>query len=120
MDEMEPDMNKGGCIVEHHDPTPFPERWFQLIIVLRAKTESIFDRLTARGYKKEKVTTNVDAEIFNVCKEGADESYDESIVYELQSDTMEDLTHNVSFIGELIKKAESSESDSSSSSTSSE
>ena len=48
MDAMEPKMQQGGVIVEHHDPTMFPERWFSLVIVLRCTTESIFDRLSQR------------------------------------------------------------------------
>ena len=48
MDQMEEKMAQGNIIVEHHDPSMFPERWFSLVIVLRCTTESVFDRLTAR------------------------------------------------------------------------
>lgn len=50
MDDMEDDIEKENCIVEHHDARPFPERWFSLIVVLRTSTEAIYDRLSGRFF----------------------------------------------------------------------
>ena len=116
MDEMEPKMAQGGIIVEHHDTTMFPERWFSLVVVLRCKTESIFDRLTARfrsfflhcisffprGYPQSKVTENVEAEIMGVCEEGARESYQQNIIYTFNNDTLEELEETVTQLLTLI------------------
>ena len=44
----------------------FPERWFDLILVLRAKTDVLFDRLTERGYSEKKRGENLEAEIMQV------------------------------------------------------
>jgi hypothetical protein len=48
LDDMEPMMAPGGVVVDFHSVALFPERWFDLVLVLRADTDKIFDRLTAR------------------------------------------------------------------------
>ncbi len=48
LDELEPIMTQGGVIVDFHSAELFPERWFDLVLVLRASNTNIFDRLTAR------------------------------------------------------------------------
>ena len=48
LDELEPIMEPGGVIVDFHSAELFPERWFDLVLVLRSETAQIFDRLTAR------------------------------------------------------------------------
>ncbi|KAK2955602.1 putative Adenylate kinase isoenzyme 6 like protein [Blattamonas nauphoetae] len=102
MDEMEPLMEQGRCIVEHHDARPFPERWFGLVILLRSSTEQLFDRLSSRQYSQEKVQENIQAEIFNICKEQAEESYSPSIILELQSNTLDDFNSNVDLIQQWL------------------
>lgn len=41
-------MGEGGKILDYHSSEMFPERWIDHVYVLRAKTEILFDRLTAR------------------------------------------------------------------------
>ncbi len=84
-----------------------PERWFDLVIVLRASTDKLYTRLEKRGYPEKKLKENVEAEIMQVCLDEAREGWapqDEdgemdpaasSIVIELQSDSIEDLESNV-------------------------
>jgi len=48
MDAMEPFMAKGGVIVDFHSCEFFPERWFDLVLVLRTDNTLLFDRLTKR------------------------------------------------------------------------
>lgn len=91
LDELEPVMGAGGNIVEYHSVDFFPERWFDLVLVLRTNNTVLFDRLTARGYSGKKIEENVSAEIFGVVAEEARESYDENIVHELASDSMGDV-----------------------------
>ena len=38
----------GGKIVDHHGCDFFPERFFQLVVVLRTPTERLYDRLEHR------------------------------------------------------------------------
>lgn len=48
LDDLEPTMAAGGNVVEFHSVDFFPERWFDIVLVLRTETRELFDRLTAR------------------------------------------------------------------------
>jgi adenylate kinase len=78
-----------------HSAELFPESWFELVLVLRADTAVLFDRLTARGYSELKRSENLECEIMQVVLEEARESYDAAIVHELSSSTVEELESNV-------------------------
>ena len=58
-DELEEQMSRGGNIVDSHSIDYFPERWFDLVLVLRTNNTVLFDRLTKRGYSQKKVTENI-------------------------------------------------------------
>lgn len=69
-DELEPLMSqKGGIILEFHSCDFFPERWFQLVVLLRCNNTELYDRLQARGYNEKKITENIECEILDVLKE---------------------------------------------------
>ena len=53
----------------------FPERWFDLVLVLRCNNTLLWDRLQARGYKGKKLEENLQAEIFQTILDEAKESY---------------------------------------------
>jgi broad-specificity NMP kinase len=38
----------GGVVVDFHSVDFFPERWFQLVLVLRCDNTLLYDRLRAR------------------------------------------------------------------------
>jgi adenylate kinase len=95
LDVLEPIMAEGGCIVDFHSVELFPERWFELVLVLRTETSTLYDRLTARNYNDLKRNENVECEIMQVVLEEAKESYAPEIVHELQSNTLTDLDSNV-------------------------
>lgn len=84
-----------GIVADYHSCELFPERWFDLILVLRAKTDVLYDRLTGRGYNDKKRGENLEAEIMQVVLDEARESYDLEIVQEVQSNTVEDMESNV-------------------------
>ena len=88
-------MAEGGCIVDFHSPEFFPERWFELVLVLRTQTEVLYDRLETRGYSDKKRSENMECEIMEIVSEAAKESYAAEIVHELQSNTVEELESNV-------------------------
>ncbi len=103
-DELEPIMSgKGGIILEFHSCDFFPERWFQLVVLLRCNNTQLYDRLSARGYTEKKITENIECEILDVLKEEVEQSYSEEIVLELQSDKVEDMQKNIDAIVERIK-----------------
>jgi len=53
-DELEDIMTEGGNIVDFHTSDFFPERWFDLVIVLRADTSQVFSRLEKTSLLSEK------------------------------------------------------------------
>ncbi|KAF2658997.1 P-loop containing nucleoside triphosphate hydrolase protein [Lophiostoma macrostomum CBS 122681] len=85
----------GGVILDWHACDLFPERWIDLVLVLRCDSTTLYDRLTARGYKGKKLDENMDSEIMQVLLDEARESYREEIVVELRSDSVEDVEGNV-------------------------
>ena len=48
LDEMEDTMQQGGNIVDYHGCDFFPERWFDIVFVLRCDNKTLYDRLEAR------------------------------------------------------------------------
>src|SRR3989338_2336192 len=55
LDALEPRMARGGVIADYHSSHLFPERWFQLVLVLRCDNTALYDRLAARGYAPAKI-----------------------------------------------------------------
>lgn len=43
-------MCQGGNIVDYHSSEFFPERWFDIVFVLRTDNTTLFDRLTSRWF----------------------------------------------------------------------
>jgi adenylate kinase len=48
VDELEGVLAEGCTLLEHHSVDFFPERWFDLVLVLRTDNTVLFDRLTKR------------------------------------------------------------------------
>ena len=84
-----------GVVADFHSCELFPERWFDLVLVLRASTEVLFDRLTKRRYNDKKRDENMESEIMQVILDEAKESYDPEIVHEVPSNTLEEMESNV-------------------------
>uniref|UniRef100_A0A0A9HAQ4 Adenylate kinase isoenzyme, putative n=1 Tax=Arundo donax TaxID=35708 RepID=A0A0A9HAQ4_ARUDO len=95
-------MEEGGILVDYHGCDFFPERWFDLVVVLQTDNSILHDRLTSRGYMGAKLTNNIECEIFQVLLEEARESYKEDIVMPLRSDNVEDISRNVGTLTEWI------------------
>ena len=47
-DELEDVMEEGGNIVDYHGCDFFPERWFDLVVVLQTDNTVLYDRLSKR------------------------------------------------------------------------
>lgn len=91
----------GGAIVDYHGVDFFPERWFDIVIVLRCSNTLLYDRLAERGYDHTKIKENIECEIFGSLLEEARESYKEEIIHELQSETVAQMHANVDLICRL-------------------
>ena len=65
------------------------------MLVLRTKTELLFDRLTKRGYNEKKRSENMEAEIMQIILEEAREGYANEIIHEVSSNTIDDMDQNI-------------------------
>ncbi|XP_077989463.1 adenylate kinase isoenzyme 6-like [Glandiceps talaboti] len=104
IDELEDVMREGNCVVDYHSCEFFPERWFDIIFVLRTDNTLLYNRLEARGYSGRKLQDNIQCEIFQTILEEARNSYLPSIVYELPSNMPEDIDSNIEKIQSCIQK----------------
>ena len=94
-DALEDDLTAGGVIVDYHGCYFFPERWFDLVIVLQTDNSVLWNRLEKRGYKEIKIQENVQCEIMHVIAEEARESYAEEIVHCVSSNSAEEMEQTV-------------------------
>src|SRR3546814_4406773 len=70
--EEEPyQIDAGGNVVDYQSADLFPERFFDLVLVLTCETPVLFDRLTARGYRAAKREMNMESEL----KQGRSEEH---------------------------------------------
>ncbi|KAF0853152.1 mitochondrial adenylate kinase [Andalucia godoyi] len=94
----------GGAILDSHACDLFPERWIDIVVVLTCSTESLFDRLSRRGYSDRKRTENIECEIMGVLVEEAQESYDAEIVHVLESNSIEDMDRNTEVVKQIVQQ----------------
>ena len=95
-------MKQGGHIIDWHACDLFPQKWIDLVVVLRTDTNHLYDRLKARGYSESKLQENLDAEIMEVLLAEARESYNQEIIFELRSDRDFDIEGNIERIERWI------------------
>ncbi|KAH3837493.1 adenylate kinase isoenzyme 6-like [Dreissena polymorpha] len=95
LDELEDQMSSGGNIVDYHGCDFFPERWFDIVFVMRTDNTILYNRLEHRGYSGKKLEDNVSCEIFQTILEEARGAYKLEIVHELPSNTPEDMEENL-------------------------
>lgn len=109
IDAMEPlistaDEEGTGVVADYHMCEVFPERYFDLVLVLRANTEILYDRLVAREYSEKKRSENMESEIMQVVLDEAKEAYVPEIVHEVQSNTIDDMENNVTRVQDWTKQ----------------
>ncbi|XP_075515487.1 adenylate kinase isoenzyme 6 homolog [Primulina tabacum] len=102
-DELVDLMEEGGNIVDHHGCDFFPERWIDRVVMLQTENSILYDRLTKRGYIGQKLSNNIECEIFQILLEEAKESYFEGIVVPLRSDSVDDIDRNLSSLTDWIR-----------------
>merc|ERR1712232_1427358 len=104
-DELEPLLEKGGCLVDFHSSGFLQDDWFDLAVVLRTDTSTLYGRLEKRHYPEAKIRQNVEAEIFQTCLEETRELFEDSSVevLELQHNSHEDLETAISRVKLLIE-----------------
>lgn len=105
--------SEGGIILDWHSSEIFPERWIDLVIVLRTNHTILWDRLEKRKYSLKKIQENNEAEIMGECLEEARENYDEQIVIELESETIGAIESNIHRILKWVEQWNNDNQDSS-------
>ena len=95
LDSLEHEIPQGGYIIDWHACELFPERWIDLVVVLRTDSTRLYDRLQARKYANAKIQENLDSEIMEVLLAEARDSYSSEVVVELRSDVTEDIDVNI-------------------------
>lgn len=108
LDSIEPDCMQGGCLIDWHECEIFPQSWIDLVVVLRCDHTMLWNRLEKRGYELKKIQENNEAEIMQVILDEAREAYDEEIVVELRSETVDDIESNVERILQWSKNWQAS------------
>ncbi len=93
----------GGYVVEFHSSDFFPERWFDLVVLLRCDNTHLFDRLKERGYNDKKIEENIECEILEVTADQCKDSYKEEVIMELRNDSEEMVEQNINTIIEWLK-----------------
>lgn len=101
LDFLEPRMVEGGIVADYHSCELFPERWFQIVIVLRTSTDVLFERLSARAYSDAKRDENMEAEIMGVVEDEAKSSYGEDVVHSRENNTLDDMAATIDLVREL-------------------
>jgi len=110
VDHLEERMTRGGVVLDTHSLLSyFPERWFELVLVLETDNTILYDRLSRRGYSAQKVQENVECEIMKVVRDEAEESYAEGIVQILPSNTIEEMEENLERIQQWLRLHEQEE-----------
>ncbi|KAF8452282.1 P-loop containing nucleoside triphosphate hydrolase protein [Boletus edulis BED1] len=104
LDQLESPVSAGGVILDWHTSDVYPERWADLVVVLRCHHTTLWDRLEKRGYPLKKIQENNEAEIMGIVCDEARESYQPGIVVELESNTLEDMEENVARIVTWIEQ----------------
>ncbi|XP_050460691.1 adenylate kinase isoenzyme 6-like [Cataglyphis hispanica] len=97
-------MDEGGKIVDFHSADFFPKIWFDIVFVLRTDNIILYDRLKERGYCGEKLEYNITCEISETILEEARSYYRTEIVYELISNTLDQVTDNVNIICQWLEQ----------------
>ncbi|XP_074649982.1 adenylate kinase isoenzyme 6-like [Tubulanus polymorphus] len=103
IDELEDQIQTGGNIVDYHSCEFFPERWFDIVFVLRTDNTVLYNRLEARNYSEKKLQDNIQCEIFQTILDEAKQSYKTEIVHELMSNTPDEMEENLANVEKWIE-----------------
>lgn len=104
-DCIEPILSRHGLnVLESIHANLLDPEWVDKVFVLRTDTTKLYDRLQSRGYKQDKITNNVEAEIFQLIYDEAIESFGQESVIQLTNNEPEDLDRNVATVSDAIRE----------------
>lgn len=93
---------RGGLVLDWHTCDVWPERWVDLVVVLRCDHSVLWERLEKRSYALKKIQENNEAEIMGVVADDARSSYPAEAIVELRSQESGDVEENVDKIIQWI------------------
>ncbi|WFD42302.1 adenylate kinase [Malassezia psittaci] len=93
---------RGGLVLDWHTCDVWPERWADLVIVLRCDHQILWKRLEKRGYSEKKIAENNEAEIMGVVADDATDSYAPESIVTLTSENAEEMESNVERVVQWI------------------
>ncbi|WFD37457.1 adenylate kinase [Malassezia japonica] len=96
------DETRGGLVLDWHTCDAWPERWVDLVIVLRCDHQLLWKRLEKRNYAEKKIAENNEAEIMGVVAEDAQESYAPECIVTLRSESADEMESNAERIVQWI------------------
>ena len=94
---------RGGLVLDWHTCDAWPERWVDLVVVLRCNHELIWKRLEKRHYSEKKIAENNEAEIMGVVEDEARSAYPQEAIIVLPSETSDQLESHVERIVAWIR-----------------
>lgn len=96
VDQLEPQLReKKFNLIESIHGDMIPSDLVKRVFVCQADNTILYDRLKARNYSQEKISNNVQSEIFNLIHEEALEQFGDSLVTTLMNNNYEDLERNI-------------------------
>jgi len=104
MDELEPLLEEGGCVLDFHSSFFLPESLVDLVVLIRCDNTILYDRLFARGYSEKKIKENIECEIMEVTSEEVREGFPENKIVELRGEKLEDMSSNLDTVVGLVDK----------------
>ncbi|CAG2174248.1 unnamed protein product [Oppiella nova] len=104
--KLSPVIAEGGYLIDYHSPDLFPKELIDVVFIIRCNNTLLYDRLKARGYNEEKITTNIECEIFETIAEEAVEWFGADVCHQLVNEKDEDLETNCQRICDWINKYE--------------
>jgi adenylate kinase len=101
--ELQPMINEGGCILDFHTADFIPEEWVNLVVLIRCDNTILYDRLKARGYSDKKIKENIECEIMEVTSEEVREAFPEEKIVELRGEQVQDMTKNLDCVNSILQ-----------------
>eukprot|EP00922_Rhytidocystis_sp_ex-Travisia-forbesii_P064290 GHVS01095555.1.p1 GENE.GHVS01095555.1~~GHVS01095555.1.p1 ORF type:complete len:152 (+),score=59.10 GHVS01095555.1:3-458(+) len=93
----------GGLLVDFHSCWFFPPEWFDLVVVLRTETAVLYERLENKLYRENKITQNIECEIFQVVYDEAREQFPEEVIVQFNNNTPAELQFSVDAIKQWVE-----------------
>lgn len=103
VNELNPFILEGGCVLDFHSSYFIPEDWVNLVVLLRCDNTILYDRLNARGYSEKKIKENIECEIMEVTADDVKENFAENKIVELKNEMVEDMEKIIEIVIERLK-----------------